>query len=208
MNCPLCHQHSEVFYSHRHKQYYFCTHCFSISLCEQNRLQPALEKQHYQQHENHVDDPNYQQFLSPIIQNIRKDFPTKAMGLDFGCGTGPVIKHVLGKGGYSIDLYDHFFFPNHEVFTKKYDFIVASEVAEHFFRPDEEFSRLHHMLKPNGKLYVMTELFSEKKCFDQWYYKNDPTHVFFYNKKTMHWIADHYGFQKVENHKRLTVFTK
>ncbi|MDV7392573.1 methyltransferase domain-containing protein, partial [Arthrospira platensis SPKY1] len=108
----------------------------------------------------------------------------------------------------TIDLYDHFFYPNKKVFTKKYDFIVASEVAEHFFRPDEEFSRLHEMLREGGKLYVMTELFSEKKCFDQWYYKNDPTHVFFYNKKTMHWIADRFGFQTVENNKRLTVFTK
>lgn len=208
MRCPLCHHTSEVFYAHGHKQYYFCTNCFSISLCENNRLQASKEMLHYQQHENHVEDPNYQQFLSPIINSIRKDFTNKSEGLDFGCGTGPVIQHVLGKEGYTIDLYDHFFYPNKKVFTKKYDFIVASEVAEHFFHPDEEFSRLHEMLREGGKLYVMTELFSEKKCFDQWYYKNDPTHVFFYNKKTMHWIANRFGFQTVENNKRLTVFTK
>jgi SAM-dependent methyltransferase len=208
MKCPLCHHSSEVFYLHRHKHYYFCTNCFSISLCEHHRLEPEHEKQHYTHHKNNVEDLNYQQFVSPITSQIKKDFDKLSKGLDFGCGTGPVIQHILHKEGYKIDLYDHYFYPNTEIFDKKYDFIVASEVVEHFYHPDQEFSRLHQMLKPGGKLYIMTELFSEKKCFDAWYYKNDPTHVFFYNKKTMQWISNKFGFHQVENNKRLTVFTK
>jgi len=208
MNCPLCQHSTEVFYMHRHKHYYFCTNCFSISLCKQQRLAPEYEKQHYTHHVNNVEDPSYQQFVSPITSQIVEDFDKFSTGLDFGCGTGPVIQHVLQKEGFKVDLYDHYFYPNTEVFNNKYDFIVASEVVEHFYYPDKEFSRLHQMLKPGGKLYIMTELFSEKKCFDEWYYKNDPTHVFFYNKKTMQWISKKFGFHQVENNKRLTVFTK
>jgi 2-polyprenyl-3-methyl-5-hydroxy-6-metoxy-1,4-benzoquinol methylase len=90
---------------------------------------------------------------------------------------------VLSENGYQIALYDPFYHRNNHVLSEKYDFIFASEVVEHFHHPMSEFQRLFEMLRPNGKLYIMTFLFNEAvtEKFENWYYKNDPTHVVIYH---------------------------
>ena len=55
-----------------------------------------------------------------------------------------------------MDLYDPFFFPNEEIFSKTYDFITCTEAAEHFFNPNKEFDLLDKLLKKDGWLGVMT----------------------------------------------------
>jgi hypothetical protein len=62
------------------------------------------------------------------------------------------------------------------------------------------------MLKNDSKLYLMTEVYNEGIDFASWYYKNDPTHVFFYSRETFEWIKKEFGFSKVEVNKRLIVF--
>ena len=51
---------------------------------------------------------------------------------------------------YLIDLYDPFFFPNKEIFSKTYDFITCTETAEHFFNPKKEFDLINTLLKKDG----------------------------------------------------------
>ena len=82
------------------------------------------------------------------------------------------------------------------------------EVIEHFHHPKKEFELLFNLLKPGGKLYCKTDLFSESKNFDSWGYKNDPTHVFFYHQKSILWIQKNIGFTSVKIDGRLIVFEK
>jgi len=65
---------------------------------------------------------------------------------------------------------------------------------EHFHSPAKEFRLLKDMLNPNGTLYCMTHLYNPDTPFDDWYYKNDPTHVFFYQKKAIEWIKENFEF--------------
>ena len=44
----------------------------------------------------------------------------------------------------------------------------------------------------------MTDLYDESIGFHKWYYKNDPTHVFIYQKKTIEWIKNNIGFSDVK----------
>jgi hypothetical protein len=53
----------------------------------------------------------------------------------------------------------------------------------------------------------MTDLYHEDINFSKWYYKDDPTHVFFYNTHTLEWIKEHFGFSSLTIDKRLIVFT-
>ena len=62
------------------------------------------------------------------------------------------------------------------------------------------------MLKKSSKLYLMTELYNEGIDFARWYYKNDPTHVFFYSQETFDWIKKEFGFSDVRVDKRLITF--
>ncbi len=165
------------------------------------------ERQRYLLHQNDVTDAGYQKFVEPLVSRVRNDFHPTSTGLDYGAGTGPVITKLLTEKGYEMNLYDPFFHPNLEVLTTKYNFIVCCEVMEHFHRPQKEFHQLHSYLLPTGKLYCMTELYSEQLNFDDWHYKNDLTHVLFYTEDSVRWIADHVGFSKVEFDDRLVVFT-
>ena len=61
------------------------------------------------------------------------------------------------------------------------------------------------MLNPHAKMYLMTEPYDEGIDFASWYYKNDPTHVFFYSKNTFEWIKNEFDFLSVSIDKRLII---
>lgn len=173
-----------------------------------NYISEIDEQKHYEKHNNDVNNKGYQEFVSDMVKAIKRDFSTQHLGLDFGSGTGPVITKLLTDDGYSIIEYDPFFANNPEVLKKKYNYIACCEVIEHFHHPNEEFKKLYELLLPGGKLYCKTDFFSETKNFDTWYYKNDPTHVFFYHPKTMDWISKNIGFSSYTIDGRVTVFVK
>jgi hypothetical protein len=52
----------------------------------------------------------------------------------------------------------------------------------------------------------MTELYNEGIDFASWYYKNDPTHVFFYSQETFEWIKKEFCFSNVKVDERLIIF--
>ena len=81
------------------------------------------------------------------------------------------------------------FFPNKEIFKKKYDFITCTETAEHFFNPKKEFDLINSLLNKGGWLGVMTSFLTTSEVFDSWYYRRDPTHVVFYAEETFDVIA-------------------
>jgi SAM-dependent methyltransferase len=135
-----------------------------------------------------------------------KDFSQDSKGLDFGAGTGPVLSKVLQDNNYSIKMYDPFFHYHPELLDDKYDFIGSCEVIEHFHNPYNEFKLLKSLLNDKGKLYCMTEPYHDGIDFASWYYKNDPTHVFFYHQKTFEWIKMEFGFSSVSVKGRLITF--
>lgn len=161
----------------------------------------------YRTHNNDVEDLGYQKFVSPIVSAVIKDFTSeKSSGLDFGAGTGPVITKLLKENGFDLAPYDPFFHNRPELLEKQYDFIVCCEVMEHFHKPLEEFQRLKDLLCPGGKIYCMTHLYTSDIHFDNWYYKNDPTHVFIYRAETIQFITRSVGFSAVKNTGRLIIF--
>jgi SAM-dependent methyltransferase len=208
MNCPLCQSPSNHFYRQITREFYFCSTCFAVFLDVKNYFNEEEEQKHYENHNNDVLDAGYQQFVSPIVNAIQKDFTPNDVGLDFGSGTNSVIVKLLRDSEFQIAEFDPFFSNNSLVLEKKYDYISCCEVIEHFHRPRKEFEKLYDLLLPNGKLYCMTDMFDAKKNFDTWYYKNDHTHVFFYHEKTIAWIAKKIGFSNFHIEGRLIVFEK
>lgn len=171
---------------------------------------PKEEKAHYLTHNNDVHDPRFQAFVAPIVTAVLGEVPSGSTGLDYGAGSGPVISHLLGQAGYAMRLYDPYFHPDASALRDPVDFIVCCEVVEHFFRPEEEFERLRGLLRPGGRLYIMTVPIPSpitQEAFSAWFYKNDQTHAFFYSTHTMQWIRERFGFGTVMLEERLTVFT-
>jgi SAM-dependent methyltransferase len=207
--CPLCNNTGNVFYKNDRCLYYDCGVCSAIFLSKDFYLSQTQEKNRYLEHKNDVNDPRYQKFVSPIVVFIQENFiPGKHRGLDFGAGTGPVASKMLQEKGFDIDKYDPFFYPDKSCLNKEYDFILACEVIEHFREPYEEFFRLFELLRKKGKLVFMTSVYDRGINFDSWYYKNDPTHVFIYHKKTFGWIKGKFGFTGLDIDKNLIILSR
>jgi len=205
MNCPLCKQFGAPFYN---EGFYTCSNCAGIYKNKKDYLCESSEISRYREHNNDVNDKGYQDFVFPITNYVLTNFKPSHSGLDFGCGTAPVISKLLDDNGYTIHQFDPFFSNNVSLLNRTYDYIVCCEVIEHFQKPDQEFELLHSMLKPDGMLICMTHIFDETIDFRNWYYRNDPTHVFIYRNETIAFIADAYRFTNIEIHNRLIVFKK
>lgn len=207
MPCSLCNCATRDFEVIKEREYVQCTGCKAIFLSPQYHLSPQAEKYRYSLHNNDINDAGYIQFVNPVIEQIKSDFSPAAQGLDFGCGTGPVIASELKKSGFHLELYDPYFEPNKKVLKNLFDFIICCEVMEHFQTPLREFKLLRSLLKPAGKLYCKTAVWNEAIDFHNWHYKDDLTHVVFYNIDTLQWIKENLNFSEIDIQDNLIVFT-
>ncbi|MGY5847605.1 class I SAM-dependent methyltransferase [Salegentibacter sp. HM20] len=209
MKCSLCQGETRQFWKDENREFVECLHCGGIQLLPRYYVDETAEKKRYLTHNNDVEDPRYQKFVSPITSAILQDFQPENSGLDYGCGTGPVATSELRKQGFEkIALFDPYFYYQPEVLEHTYDFIICCEVMEHFYDPEAEFKALSNRLKPGGKLYCKTSLYFETINFENWYYKDDPTHVFLYTTKSLEWIAENLDFSTLEIDPEVIIFKK
>ncbi|EWH03894.1 2-polyprenyl-3-methyl-5-hydroxy-6-metoxy-1,4-benzoquinol methylase [Halomonas sp. BC04] len=190
--CPLCgsrdthHYHCDV-----RRDYSRCEHCKLVFVPPAQRLAPAAEKAVYDQHENSPDDSGYRQFLSRLYTPLLARLTPGAQGLDFGAGPGPTLSLMFEEAGHPMAIYDPFYAADRVVLERQYDFITATEVAEHLFEPGRELERLAGMLRPAGWLGLMTKRVTTWEAFTRWHYILDPTHVVFFSDTTFEWLASH-----------------
>ncbi len=192
ISCPLCGAETKFYAAFRNKDYYRCLNCRSVMMDAAFFLTPAEEKNRYDQHNNDVNDPRYRNFVQPIVDSVTNSFTREANGLDFGAGPGPVVAVLLREQRYQVALYDPYYWNQPELLQQSYDYIICSEVIEHFRFPRQEFSLLHSLLLPGGSLFCMTELFRDDIDFSHWSYNTDPTHYFFYHRQSLEYINNQY----------------
>lgn len=194
--CPLCRADDvAAFCAAGDKRYWRCRVCALTFLEPSSRLARDAEYQHYLSHENEIDDPGYRKFLSKLADPLLERLPAASSGLDYGCGPGPALAHMLREAGHQVALFDPFFAPGDAILAARYDFITCTEVAEHFHDPAREFAGFDSMLKPGGWLGLMTCFQTDDAKFAAWHYRKDPTHVVFYKRETLAFIASHLGWQ-------------
>ncbi|MCB1704778.1 MAG: class I SAM-dependent methyltransferase [Halioglobus sp.] len=193
-HCPLCAGGEISWYSSdRRRRYLQCGDCELVFVPPAYHLDRAAEKAEYALHENHIHDPGYRRFLSRLMEPLVTRLAAGARGLDFGCGPGPALAHMLREEGFEVVCYDSLFVPDAAALAQCYDFICATEVVEHLHHPGRELERLWSLLQPGGWLGIMTKLVRDAEAFSRWHYKNDPTHVCFFSARTWHWWARRYG---------------
>jgi hypothetical protein len=208
LKCPLCSSQALKLklIKPNQERYWDCQCCQLIFLDRESHLSLAAEKAHYLHHNNDVNDEGYQNFLSPMINYIEKSLAPGSVGLDYGAGPGPAAVKMLRDRDYQMHIFDPYFANDPKVLTTAYDFILTSEVVEHFIAPIKEFRLLKSLLKPNAPLVVMTGIYHDEIDFSDWYYHRDPTHVVFYREETFNWIKNYYHFSKLKRiHQRVMV---
>ena len=187
MNCPLCQKSDSTKYDEdKFRTYYLCQNCSLVFIPRESILPFAVEAARYDAHENDDDDANYRNYLAATANAISELIPKNSVGLDFGCGRTLVMAHIFESHGNKVDSYDLYFHPKEDIWDKKYDFIVLSEVVEHLSPPAEVMKRLSKLLKFHGKIFIKTKLYPpDPITFHNWFYKRDQTHVQFFDYDSM-----------------------
>lgn len=200
MECLICQNSNlENLGKNNHRDFFKCSLCDFIFLDPKYRLNSESEKKRYLLHQNHIADLEYQKFVQPLVDVVKSQNPgPQAQGLDFGCGSAPVLAELLKQQGYpNIHVYDPYFFPELKLQADTYDFIVACEVVEHLYFPLAEFTQLFNYLKPKGFLVIKSHFWSGQNI-QEWYYASDPTHVSIYNIKSLNQISTSIGFSSLQ----------
>ncbi len=206
-NCPLCSSNScDIFFEDKNRKYFLCHNCSLVFVPERFHLSGEAERERYDKHNNSIDDEGYVSFLSGAVEAVKSFAFAGSCGLDFGCGENPVLAELLKREGFSVDVYDPFYFEEDFFKLKKYDFITATEVVEHFSNPAKEFALLSSLLKDGGVFVVMTNLY-DGVDFNSWWYKGDSTHISFFSKRSFEFFAETYGF-KILKLGNLSIFKK
>ncbi|AMK79021.1 MULTISPECIES: class I SAM-dependent methyltransferase [Methylomonas] len=196
LSCPLCTSNdTRHFHSDSTRDYNRCRNCLLVYVDRSQHLSPSQEQAIYDLHQNAIDDPGYLKFLSRLANPLFDRLPANSQGLDYGCGPGPALAELFKAQGHRMNLYDPFYadFPEH--LQQAYDFIVCTEVVEHFRAPKCEFDALFKLLKPGGWFGIMTKLVIDAEAFAKWHYKNDQTHIAFFSQPTFYWLATRYQCQ-------------
>ncbi len=203
--CSLCQSsQSSVF---QDPLFFKCSQCGLIFKDPTTYLNPSEEKERYNMHENNIEDPAYVKFLWPVVEQIKKLKSPLSQGLDYGCGPNPVLSQLLIRENYKMRSYDPYFFPMDLSALEKLDFITCTEAAEHFYHPGHEFKKIFNLLKSNGTLVLMTDLFQKNMILKNWHYTRDPSHVCFFSEQSLFWLAEHHKMNVKIESSRLAIFT-
>jgi hypothetical protein len=206
--CPLCAGAPRAFLSAGGRDYLRCATCALTFVPAAQHADPAREKARYAEHNNDSSDPGYRGFLDRLLLPLCAGLKPGAEGLDYGCGPGPAASVMLRERGFPTQDYDPYFFPDETVLSRRYDFLVCTEVLEHLRRPAEDLARLDSLLKPGGALGLMTGVLEDDAAFEGWWYRNDFTHIAFYRPETLAWIARRFGWSLSRPSRDAALFRK
>lgn len=188
------------------KLYHWCGFCGFIWLDSEYYLEPDAERERYLEHNNVPENQGYVQMFGDFLAKV-EPWSRKGRALDFGCGPGPVLADILKKRGWDTDIYDPFFAPESVFLDKKFQLITCTEVMEHIAEPLPVWKLLADALADGGVLAVMTHLHPGPDSLKDWWYIRDATHVSFYSRATMTWLARTLGLKEVYcDERKITVF--
>ena len=206
--CPLC-SNQKIGFKFENKRRIFnqCSSCKLIFVPSNYFPDSKSELAHYEMHENSPEDLGYRNFLNQFVNPFKKYINVTMSGLDYGSGPCPTLSVMLGELEFSVENYDPYFLNDISKLSSTYDFVTCTEVVEHFYDPIREFGKLFSLVKPNGVLGVMTQFHNDTTDFKTWYYKEDITHVHFYSRETLEFIATHFNAEINFYGKNVAIFS-
>lgn len=191
--CPLCGGGAAPF--HRSdRDFLRCGTCALTFVPAEQHQDPEDERARYATHQNSPADKGYRDFLDRLLAPLAARLAPRARGLDFGSGPGPTASVMMRERGFIMRDYDPFFAPNDAPLRDTYDFVICTEVVEHFRRPAEHYKTLDALLEPGGALGVLTGVLEDDAAFPAWWYHRDATHIAFYRPETLAWVARRFGW--------------
>lgn len=190
------------------REYRYCSVCDLVFVPPAYLLDAETEALIYAEHQNSPADPGYRRFLSRLFNPMLERLQPGKEGLDFGCGPGPALSHMFMECGFLMHVYDPLYACDKTVLDTTYPFVTCTEVMEHMYSPHADLRLLWDLVQPGGMLGVMTSLRPGVDKFKTWRYKDDATHVRFYSRRTMLWLASQWDASLEFVARDAMIFTK
>lgn len=102
-------------------------------------------------------------FLKVWFQNIlarlqRSGLTQENTLLDYGCNTGVWLTFLKSKGIKRVQGFDPYVreYRQQTTLNQKFDWVYSADVIEHVSNPKEFLSQLKELMKPDGKLVILT----------------------------------------------------
>ncbi|MDA3956418.1 class I SAM-dependent methyltransferase [Oceanispirochaeta sp.] len=215
--CPICSVPGSPYYqiSHKNRPFLLCLECTLIYQEEMTLPSAEEERTRYELHRNDPADEGYRKWLHSFIHSSVLPWYKDGRILDFGSGPHPVLSDLLKEQGYPVVSYDPFFAPQ---WPGEHDFslILLCEVLEHISNPLSSFRKLCSLASEGTVLSLKTQFLTFSvfdseggKDFEQWWYKEDPTHIRFYNPRSLRILGERSGWELVsEDGSSLAVYKK
>ncbi len=172
-----------------------CESCGLTFADANSHLPPSAAKQRYGRSRIASKQRQLALFILPLLAQIQQQQQGRLVGLNFGRVLDNASLSTIESEGHTLRQYDPFFAPNHDVLRQEYDFICCYRVFEHFQNPITEWSLLTRLLRSGGWLAISTPLLIDLEGFAKWHYKNNLTHVSFYQRHTFEYLANNSDFE-------------
>jgi hypothetical protein len=132
--------------------------------------------------------------------------------LDWGAGTGLFVRLCRDYGmnffysdPYAVNVFASGFERDIKNSPVNWACVTAFEVAEHLPDPLLNFGEL---FKLSPKHILFSTLLYSGQAADWWYFTNNGQHVAFYTRRSLEFIARHYGYHLASNDCDLHLFTR
>jgi SAM-dependent methyltransferase len=145
----------------------------------------AEEKLRYAKHTNSASDRKYVAYLSGIAADILTLPVASPRILDFGSGPEHVLSNILSERGAASVPHDPLYGFDATGATEKFDIVVLCETIEHVRNLPHELGLISRLVKPDGYVYVHTQLYDAVPDIRSWWYFIDVTHINFFCVRTM-----------------------
>ncbi|MDO6677973.1 MULTISPECIES: methyltransferase domain-containing protein [unclassified Shewanella] len=208
IKCPLCRYRAEFFLQDKKRAFYRCDQCGLVFANPQSHLMPAAQLQRYGRANKASKQKQLIQFIKPLLSQISAQQSGSLTGLNFGRVLDKASLDKIEHAGHRLYQYDPFVKADQQLFNQQYDFICCYRVLEHFQQPGKEWQLLSKLLKPGGWLAISTSLMTDLNHFSKWHFKNNPTHVSFYQQQTFEYLAQHSEFTLLFAAKELVLMQK
>ena len=145
-----------------------------------------------------------------LVRAIGHLRPAPAKWLDYGCGSGGLVRYIHSEGRYEISGFDTGDWSDKARATGlpilhedelaqcagRFDIVTAIEVIEHCVAPLDVLKRLRGLLKPGGLLFLTTaNADTAPRDFPSWYYVSPEIHVSYFTPRALDHALRHCGFE-------------
>ncbi len=215
--CAICNKYSATFYTNTNSydilKCHYCKAGFLSRMPTKKVLHDFYSNFTYDT--GFINEKLIRKEATNVLKNLKK---YKGKLLDIGSGAGFFI-HEAQKMGWSClgietskKLVDygkvylniniiHGDFLNINLKNEKYDVIILSQIIEHITEPYKMLNKVYSYLSKGGILYIATPNFNShlsKVLKVNFPYLSPPEHVIFYSPKTLYFLLQKTGFQRMK----------